>query len=87
MTMWPRVAGAVVAVVCGIVIVTHHIGYFRRSRPLTFGAFLQTGGWIIIALVAVAAAAGGLERARTQTVEVAQALVGALLIGLGSKLK
>ncbi len=85
--MWPRVAGAVVAIVCGIVIVTHHVGYFRRSRSLTFGAFLQTGGWIIIALVAAAAAAGGLERARTQTVEVAQALVGALLIGLGSKLK
>ena len=87
MTMWPRVAGAVVAIVCGIVIVTHHIGYFRRSRSLTFGAFLQTGGWIIIALVAGAAAAGGLERARTQTVEVAQALVGALLISLGSRLK
>jgi len=87
MTMWPRVAGAVVAIVCGIVIVTHHVGYFRRSRSLTFGAFLQTGGWIIIALVAAAAAAGGLARVRTQTVEVAQALVGALLIGLGSKLK
>jgi hypothetical protein len=37
--------------------------------------------------VAVAAAAGGLERVRTQTVEVAQALVGVLLITLGSKLK
>ena len=87
MTVWPRVAGGVVAIVCGMVIVTHHIGYVRRSRSLRFGAFLQTGGWIIIALVAVAAAAGGLERARTQTVEVAQALVGALLITLGSKLK
>jgi hypothetical protein len=85
--MWLRVAGGVVAIICGIVIVTHHIGYFRGSRSLTFGAFLQTGGWVIIALVAVAAAAGGLERARTQTVEVAQALVGALLISLGSKLK
>jgi hypothetical protein len=87
MTMWPRVAGGVVAIVCGIVIVTHHIAYFRRSRPFTFGAFLQTGGWIIIALVAVAAAGGGLERARTQTVEVAQALVGVVLISLGSRLK
>ncbi len=87
MTMWPRVVGGVGALVCGIVIVTHHIGYLRRSRSLTFGAFLQTGGWIILALVAVAAAAGGLERARTQTVEVAQALVGALLITIGSKLK
>jgi threonine/homoserine/homoserine lactone efflux protein len=85
--MWLRVAGGVVAIMSGIVIVTHHIGYFRHSRSLTFGAFLQTGGWVIIALVAVAAAAGGLERARTQTVEVAQALVGALLITLGSKLK
>lgn len=87
MTMWPRVVGGVVAIVSGIVIVTHHIGYFRHSRPLTFGAFLQTGGWIIIALVAAAAAAGGVDRARTQTVEVAQALVGVLLIGLGGKLK
>jgi threonine/homoserine/homoserine lactone efflux protein len=85
--MGPRVAGGVVAIVSGIVIVTHHIGYFRHSRPLTFGAFLQTGGWIIIALVAAAAAAGGLDRARTQTVEVAQVLVGMLLIGLGGKLK
>jgi hypothetical protein len=87
MTMWLRLLGGVVAIVCGIVIVTHHVGYIRRSRPLTFGAFLQTGGWIIVALVAVAAAAGGLERARTQTVEVAQALVGALLISIGSRLK
>ena len=87
MTTWPRVAGGVVAIACGFVVVTHHIGYFRRSRPLTFGAFLQTGGWMIIALVAVAAATGGLERERSQTVEVAQALVGLLLISLGSKLK
>jgi threonine/homoserine/homoserine lactone efflux protein len=85
--VWPRVAGGGVAIVCGIVIVTHHIRYFRRSRPLTFGAFLQTGGWIILALVAVAAAAGGWDRAKTQTVEVAQAMVGVLLIGLGGKFK
>ncbi|HVH32449.1 MAG TPA: hypothetical protein VNA31_12425 [bacterium] len=85
--MWPQVAGGVVAIVSGIVIVTHHIGYFRHSRPLTFGAFLQTGGWIIIALVAAAAAAGGVDKPRTQTVEVAQALVAVLLIGFGGKLK
>ena len=87
MTVWPRVAGGVVAIVGGIVIVTHHIRYLRRTRPFTFGAFLQTGGWIIIALVAVAAAAGGWDPGRTQTVEVAQVLVGALLIGLGGKFK
>ena len=87
MTTWPRIAGGVVAIVSGIVIVAHHIGYFRHSRSLSFGAFLQTGGWVILALVAAAAAAGGVDRPRTQTVEVAQALVGVLLIGLGGKLK
>jgi hypothetical protein len=87
MTMWLRIAGGVVAIVSGIVIVTHHISYFRHSRSLSFGAFLQTGGWIILALVAAAAAAGGVDGARTQTVEGAQALVGVLLIGFGGKLK
>jgi hypothetical protein len=87
MTTWLRIAGGVVAIMSGIVIVTHHIGYFRHSRSVSFGAFLQTGGWIILALVAAAAAAGGVDRARTQTVEVAQVLVGVLLIGLGGKLK
>jgi hypothetical protein len=70
----------VVAIVGGIVIVTHHIGYFHRSRPLTFGAFLQTAGWIILTLVALAAAAGGMDGARTRTLEVAQVVVGAFLI-------
>lgn len=87
MTTWLRIAGGVVAIVSGIVIVTHHMGYFRHSRSLSFWAFLQTGGWVILALVAASAAAGGVDRARTQTVEVAQALVGVLLIGLGGKLK
>ncbi len=87
MTALSRVAWAAVAMVGVIVIVTHHREYFRRSRPLTFGAFLETGGWIILTLVALAAVGGGMIGPGTRVVEFAAAIVGALCIGLGGQFK
>lgn len=66
------------------VIVRHHVGYFRRARPYSFGAFLETGGWIILLLVAAGAAAGGLARPGTRVVEVAAGIVGLLFIAGGA---
>jgi hypothetical protein len=67
-----------------IVVVRHHVAYLRRARSLTFGAFLETAGWIIILLVAIAAVYGGLAHPGTRVVEIATAVVGLLFIALGS---
>lgn len=82
----PLVWGVIAAVGLSV-IVAHHTGYFRNRRPLTFGAFLETTGWIIITLCAVAAAGGGLGRPGTRAVEIAAAIVGILLIGIGGHFK
>lgn len=67
---------------CAAVVIRHHVAYFRRARPFSFTALLETGGWIILLLVALGAAAGGLAATGTRIVEIAAALVGALCIGL-----
>lgn len=67
-----------------IVVIRQHVLYFRRARPLTFGAFLETAGWITILLVAAGAAAGGLAHPGTRIAEIASAVVGVLLILIGS---
>lgn len=78
-----RLVWGAVAAVGATVVIGHHVGYFRKRRPLTFGAFLETTGWIIITLCAVAAFGGGLLHAGTRAVEIAAAVVGALLIVIG----
>jgi hypothetical protein len=66
-------------------IVAHHVGYLRKRRPLTFGAFLQTAGWILITLVAITALGGGMRYPGTRMVDLVAALVGIFLIGIGSR--
>lgn len=70
-----------------IIVVFHHAGYLRRTRPLTFGAFLETGGWIVVTLVAIAASGGGMAEPRTRIVEIGAGAVGVLLIGIGSQFR
>ena len=78
--------GAVVVVGLGV-IVAQHVGYFRKRRPLSFGAFLETTGWIVITSCAIGVLGGGLARAGTRTVEIAAAIVGILFIGIGGRFK
>ncbi len=69
---------------CGLyVIIKHHAGYLFRRRATSFGAFLNTAGWIVLTLVALAAVGGGLSAPGTRLVEVAVGLVGVVLIGIG----
>jgi len=70
-----------------IVVIRHHIAYFRRSRSLSFGAFLETGGWLILLLAAIAAACGGLAEPGTRVVEIAAAVVGLLFVAAGSAVR
>jgi len=78
------VAAWTVLAVALVVIVRQHLGYFRRRRPFSFAAFLETAGWIIVALVAGAALLGGFAHPGTRVMEVAAAIVGALCIAFGS---
>ena len=76
-----------VAVLGLIIVVSQHAGYFRKTRPMSFAAFLETAGWIIITLVAAAALRGGMANPGTRIVEIATAVVGALLIGIGGQFR
>lgn len=76
--LWVLTAGALA------VVILHHAAYLRRRRPYSFGAFLETAGWIVITLTAIAALGGGLAAPGTRTVEIAAAVVGVLFIGIGS---
>jgi threonine/homoserine/homoserine lactone efflux protein len=81
------VLSAIVWIVLAValtVVVRQHLAYFRRTRALSFGAFLETAGWIILLLVALGALAGGLAHPGTRIVEIASAVVGVLFILLGS---
>lgn len=80
-------AGWLAAAWCALILVRHHIGYFRRARPYSFGAFLETGGWIILLLVVLGALAGGLDAMGTRVVEIAAAAVAVLFIGIGGALR
>ena len=75
-------AGWLAAAACAVVIVRHHIAYFRRARPFSFGAFMETGGWIVLLLVALGAPTG-LAHPGTRIVEIATGAVGLLFIGIG----
>ncbi len=77
----------IVTIGIAAVIVQQHIAYLRRTRPYSFGAFLETAGWIIILLVAIAALFGGLLAPGTRAVEIAAAIVGVLFIGIGSSFR
>jgi len=70
-----------------IVIIRQHIGYFRRARRMTFGAFLETAGWVIVFLAAVAALRGGLAHPDTRVVELSTGIAGGVCIALGSVLR
>ena len=84
MTPLLLVVGGLAAAVSAVVIVRKHVAYFRRVRPFSFGAFLETGGWIILLLVALGALSSGLAESGTRIVEIAAAVVGLLFIGIGS---
>ncbi len=79
-------AWAVLAL-CAATVIRHHVAYFRRTRPYSFGAFLETSGWIILLLVAAGALYGGLAHAGTRTVEIAAAIVGLGFVGIGASFR
>lgn len=81
------VVGWLAAAVCLLVVIRHHVAYFRRTRPFSFGAFLETGGWIILLLAALGALGGGLAASGTQIVEVVAGGMGLLFIGIGSSVR
>ena len=70
-------------VVTGVVVVRHHRDYLRGRRPLSFGAFLETSGWIVLLLVAVSGLAAGPPQPSARIVQIAAAAVGVLLVGVG----
>jgi hypothetical protein len=79
--------GWIAAAGCAVVLVRHHVGYFRRTRPYTFGAFMETSGWIILLLVGLGAVVGGLAEMGTRVVEIAAMVVALFFIGIGSSLR
>jgi hypothetical protein len=81
------IVGWIAAAACALVLVRQHVGYFRRTRPYSFGAFMETGGWIILLLVALGALAGGLAEPGTRVVEIAATVVALLFIGIGTSLR
>lgn len=87
MSLLARVMLWAVAAGSAVVIVRQHVGYLRRLRSYSFGAFLETAGWIIILLVSVAALYGGLEAPGTRAVEIAAAIVALLFVGIGSSFR
>ncbi len=87
MTTLSRLVWVAVAAVGLGVVVAHHVAYFRKKRPLSFAAFLETGGWIILVLVASAAGAGGMAHPSTRVVEIAAAAVALLFIAIGGQFR
>ena len=85
MTPFFLAVGWIGTAVCAVIIVRHHLAYFHRMRPYSFGAFMETGGWIILLLAAFGALTGGLGEAGTRIAEIAASLVGLLFIGIGSR--
>lgn len=87
MTGLSRLVWVAVAAVGLGVVVAHHVAYWRKTRPLSFTAFLETGGWIILVLVAITAGAGGMAHPSTRVVETAAAAVALLFIAIGGQFK
>jgi hypothetical protein len=81
------IVGWIAAAACALVLVRQHVGYFRRTRPYSFGAFMETGGWIILLLVVLGALVGGLDEIGTRVVEIAATVVALLFIGIGTSLR
>jgi len=82
------VAGAVIlAAVTLTILVRHHVAYFRGLRAPTFGAFLETAGWLILLLVALGALGGGLENPGTARVELASGIIAASCVVAGWRLR
>ncbi len=75
----------VLMVAAAVILVGQHVAYFRRVRPPTFGAFLETAGWLILLLVALGAL-GGLADPGTRRVELASAAVGLACVVAGRSL-
>ena len=78
---WLSLAVAFAALV---VVVRQHAQYLRRLRPTSFGAFLETGGWIVVTLVAAAGYWGGFESRGTRIIEIAAGAAGIVFIAAGS---
>jgi hypothetical protein len=87
MSLLVPVIGWVAAAGCAVVLVRHHVGYLRRTRPYSFGAFMETSGWIILLLVGLGAVVGGLAEMGTRVVEIAAMVVALFFIGIGSSLR
>ncbi|HXF82879.1 MAG TPA: hypothetical protein VNN19_09025 [bacterium] len=84
MTATARALTWLVLAVALLVVIWHHWQYFRRARPLSFSAFLETAGWLIVVLVAVAALYGGWAHPGTRILEIASGVVGVLFIIFGA---
>jgi hypothetical protein len=76
-----------VMVVAFGIVVRQHIDYLRHRRPFTFRAFLQTAGWLVITLAAVAAFGGGLESTGTRMAEISAFAIGGLFVAIGTHIK
>ncbi|MDQ7844393.1 MAG: hypothetical protein QN141_05510 [Armatimonadota bacterium] len=87
MSTFGRAALWIVIAAVLAVLVRQHLGYLRGTRPLSFGSFMETGGWLIFLLVAAAAAFGGLADPRTRTVEIAASAVAVVFVVVGSALR
>jgi len=76
-----------VMVVALAAVIRHHTDYLRRRRPATFRAFLETAGWLVIALASAAAYWGGLESPGTRVVELSAFVIGLLFVAVGSHMR
>lgn len=85
MTVLNYVFASVLIVAAAVILVAQHVAYFRRLRPPTFGAFLETAGWLILLLVALGAL-GGLGDPGTLRVELVSAAVGLACVAGGRRL-
>ncbi|HEV8352654.1 MAG TPA: hypothetical protein VGR24_00475 [bacterium] len=85
--MLAAIGALILAAIALAVLVSHHIAYFRRARIPSFGAFLETAGWMILLLVALAALGGGLRDPGTARVEAATATVGVICAVVGWRLR
>lgn len=83
MPLFSYVFATVLLVAAAVIVVAQHVAYYRRVRPPTFGAFLETAGWLIVFLVALGVIGGGLESPGTSRAEIASAVVGLACIAAG----
>ncbi|HEY3247847.1 MAG TPA: hypothetical protein VGK88_06120 [bacterium] len=77
------VVAGILLVAAAVMVVAQHLAFFRRVRPPSFAAFLETAGWLIMVLVALGGIGGGLGSPGTLSVEIASGLVGLACILAG----